>query len=151
MVNNVKKKLIIVVLCCLIIKVSFSGCLDNEPFESSSNIILIDYSIMPYMSGKSSASQDSELTEGFDYVEGIDGFWVNGKIKNVEETPLKKIKVIGNFYNEDLCIGSVSDVMENMSVGEIRNFSLNFCPIDDYLFVVDNVTFDFKILKFDRS
>ena len=78
------------------------------------------------------------------------GFKVYGSIQNNEGDPLSKIKVIGNFYDGNKFLGISETIIENIPDGETRDFNVFFHSgdfPDDYLLVVDNVQFEFKIVR----
>jgi len=146
-----KKQLIIVGIIILLITVGLSGCNENsENFEDTNNVELVDYLVISYKFGKDAFSPNIKLGDGFNYKENMVGFKVSGTIKNNEGEPLSKIKVIGNFYDGNKFLGSDETIIENVPDGETRDFNVFFHNRDfpnDYLLVVDNVQFEFKIVR----
>ena len=143
-----KKQLVIVVIIIILLTVGLSGCLEN--FEDTNNVQLVDYSVISYKFGAKEFSPNIKLGDGFNYKEDMIGYKVSGSIINNEGEPLSKIKVIGNFYDGNKFLGSDETIIENIPDGETRDFNVFFHNRDfpnDYLLVVDNVQFEFKIVR----
>ena len=148
------KKLIAIVITIVFLVVGLSGCNELDNFITTNNVEVLDYSVISYKFGKNIVSSNIKLGDGFHYKEDMVGFKVSGTIKNNEGEPLKKIKVIGKFYDGNKFLGSDETIIENVPVGETRDFNVFFHNGDfpnDYLLFVDNVKFDIMIEKFDYN
>lgn len=141
------KKILIIGALISIFAINFCGCNGIKNFEKSSDIKLVNYSVLCYKYGREIELPIVNSNEEFNYEAGIDGFRIDGTIINELNVDLKKIKIIGNFYYGNKFIGNNIDIIENISNGEVKNFRLYFPAIEDYLKVVDNVKFDFEILR----
>ena len=149
-----KKQLVIVGTVVLLLAVGLSGCMESDNFITTNNVEVLDYSVISYKFGKNVYSPNIKLGDGFHYKEDMIGFKVTGTIKNNEGEPLKKIKVIGNFYDGNKFLGNDDTIIENVPDGETRGFNVFFHNGDfpnDYLLFVDNVKFDIMIEKFDYN
>lgn len=142
---------IVLLIAVMVVSVGFlSGCTNSENFEDTNSIALLDYSVESYKFGKEIYSPNIKLGDGFNYKEDMVGFKVYGSIQNNEGEPLSKIKVIGNFYDGNKFLGISETIIENIPDGETRDFNVFFHSgdfPDDYLLVVDNVQFEFKIVR----
>ena len=143
------KKLIALAITLVFLIVGFSGCTNEDTnFIESNNIKLIGYEVVSYKLADSPIQPKIILGEGFNYKEDMMGFMVSGEIKNNFGEPLKKIKVIGNFYDGSKLLGNSDTIIKNVPDGETRDFVVFFHKRDfsvDYLLVVDSVSFDFQI------
>ena len=147
-------KKFVIVLVFVLLMVGLSGCNELDNFITTNNVEVLDYSVISYKFGKNIVSSNIKLGDGFHYKEDMVGFKVSGTIKNNEGEPLKKIKVIGKFYDGNKFLGSDETIIENVPVGETRDFNVFFHNGDfpnDYLLFVDNVKFDIMIEKFDYN
>jgi len=55
----------------------------------------------------------------------LDGITVRGKIENVSGAPMKKVKVLVAYYDEDGSLAAVGDyTVENLFMGEVSEWSM---------------------------
>ena len=140
-----KNNLIIIGSLVILLTISLIGCFEFDNFERTDKVQLIDYTVQSYKFGKDVYSPNIILGDGFDYEEDMFGFNISGTIKNIDDEPMEKIKIVGKFYEDNgdfLGKGSTDPIIAKVPSWDTRDFKLFFHEEKHLLYVV-NVKFEF--------
>lgn len=142
-----KKQIVILGIAVVLIAVGLSGCTetqtdgtnDENKDETEEKVELVNYSVI------TTNWLGDELGEGFVYGKEAFAYKVTGQIKNIANETLNTTTITIIFYDiNNNSIHAEATSVTDLTISEIRSFSVEYTEFDPNFENADHVTFSFE-------
>jgi hypothetical protein len=136
-------KKFVIGLILLLFMVVFSGCNEQEIYDDTDKIELLEYSIVT----KKYDEEYRIIGNGFIHSDEAEFYLINGTVINIADEILVSVNITAKFYNnKNNLLTEKTTYLGGIPINNTREFGIYYFSYEEYFEDICGVKFEFEVL-----